>query len=138
MVNEFILKRESYRWGCKIEVMKDVELGKKVLVWVWDEVVSMCMLCDVMFIKFWWWYYCCVCGRVVCGNCLSFKVVFEYKNGKFEKVCENCYKIFVKGLSEVMVKEIESKGYCVLKIGDEFKIWYSGYLNYKMKGDKSW
>ncbi|KAL9960565.1 hypothetical protein ACROYT_G034040 [Oculina patagonica] len=138
MVNELTTKRESYRRASKIEVMKDVELGKKAPAWVRDEAVSMCMLCDVMFTKFRRRHHCRACGRVVCGNCSSFKAALEYKNGKLEKVCEVCHKILVKGSSEATVKETEAKGQSVLKIGDETKIWHSGYLNHKMKGDKSW
>lgn len=137
-VNELTTKRESYRRARKIEVMKDVELGKKAPAWVRDEAVSMCMLCDVMFTKFRRRHHCRACGRVVCGNCSSFKAALEYKNGKHEKVCEVCHKILVKGSSEETKKESEGKGQSVLKIGDKFKIWHSGYLNYKMKADKSW
>lgn len=96
------------------------------------------MLCDVMFIRFCWWYYCCVCGRVVCGNCFGYKVVLEFKNGKLEKVCEVCYRIFVKGLIEEKVKEVVVKGKSILKIDSDKWIWYSGYLSFKMKGDKIW
>ena len=137
-VNELTTKRESYKRASKIEVMKDVELGKKAPAWVRDEAVSMCMLCDVLFTKFRRRHHCRACGRVVCGNCSSLKAALEYKNGKLEKVCEVCHKILVKGTDKATVKETEAKGQSVLKIGDESKIWHSGYLNHKMKGEKNW
>ena len=137
-VNELTTKRESYRRGTKLEVMEEGDLGKKAPAWVRDEAVSMCMLCDVLFTKFRRRHHCRACGRVVCGHCSGFKAPLEYKNGKLEKVCEICHRVLVKGSSEETVKEVEGKGQSVLKIGQESKIWHSGYLNFKAKGDKSW
>lgn len=137
-VDELTSKRESYRRASKIEVMKEGDLGKKAPAWVRDEAVSMCMLCDVMFTKFRRRHHCRACGRVVCGHCSSFKAALEYKNGKLEKVCQVCHRILVKGSSEDTAKEAVAKGKSILKIGEESKIWHSGYLSFKMKGDKGW
>lgn len=137
-VDELTTKRESYRRGSKLEVMNEGDLGKKAPAWVRDEAVSMCMLCDILFTRIRRRHHCRACGRVVCGNCSGFKAPLEYKNGKQEKICEICHKILMKGSSEEAVKEAEGKGQCVLKIGQKSKIWHSGYLNFKTKGDKSW
>lgn len=119
-------------------VLKEGELGKKAPAWVRDEAVSMCMLCDVMFTKLRRRHHCRACGRVVCGNCSGYKAALEFKNGKMEKVCEVCHRILVKGSSEEKAKEAVVKGKSILKIDSDKKIWYSGYLNFKMRGDKSW
>ena len=74
----------------------------------------------------------------MCGHCTGFKAPLQYENGKLEKVSEICHSVLVKGSSEESVKEVEGKGQSVLKIGQESKIWHSGYLNFKAKGDKSW
>ena len=137
-VNELTCKRDSYRRASKIQVMKEGDLGKKAPAWVRDEEVSMCMLCDVMFTKFRRRHHCRACGRVVCGHCSSFKAALEYKNGKLEKVCEVCHRILVAGSSEDTVKEASTKANSILKIGTESKIWHSGYLSFKMKGDREW
>ena len=137
-VDELTTKRESYRIGSKLEVMNEGDLGKKAPAWVRDEAVSMCMLCDILFTRIRRRHHCRACGRVVCGNCSGFKAPLEYKNGKQEKICEICHKILMKGSSEEAVKESEGKGQCVLKIGQKSKIWHSGYLNFKTKGDRSW
>ena len=137
-VNELTIKRESYRRASKIELMQDEHLGKKAPAWVRDEAVSMCMLCDVMFTKFRRRHHCRACGRVVCGNCSSFKATLEYKNGKLEKVCEVCHRILVTGSSEEKAKEAVTKGNSILKIGNESKIWHSGYMSFKMKGERGW
>ena len=139
-INELTNKRESYKRASKIVVMKDGDLGKKAPAWVRDEAVSMCMLCDVLFTKLRRRHHCRACGRVVCGNCSSLKAALEYKNGKLEKVCEACYRILVKGSSEESSKEAKTKakGSSILKIDSHSKIWHSGFLNFKMKGDKGW
>ncbi|CAH3158676.1 unnamed protein product, partial [Porites evermanni] len=136
-INELTIKRESYRRGSKIEVIQEGDLGKKAPAWVRDEAVSMCMLCDVLFTKFRRRHHCRACGRVVCGHCSSFKAALEYKNGKLEKVCQCCHKVLVTGSSEEKAKEAVAKGNSILKIGNA-NIWQSGYLNFKVKGDKGW
>lgn len=136
-INELTIKRESYRRGSKIEVIQEGDLGKKAPAWVRDEAVSMCMLCDVLFTKFRRRHHCRACGRVVCGHCSSFKAALEYKKGKLEKVCQYCHKVLVTGSSEEKAKEAVAKGNSILKIGNA-NIWQSGYLNFKIKGDKGW
>ncbi|XP_068758302.1 FYVE, RhoGEF and PH domain-containing protein 4-like [Montipora capricornis] len=137
-VDELASKRESYRRARNIEVLKEGDLGKKAPTWVRDEAVSMCMLCDVMFTRFRRRHHCRACGRVVCGNCSGYKAALEYKNGKLEKVCEVCHRILVKGSTEEKAKEAVVKGKSILKIDSDKRIWHSGYLSFKMKGDKAW
>lgn len=137
-VDECTNKRDSYKKNSNVVVLKEGELGKKAPAWVRDEAVSMCMLCDVMFTKLRRRHHCRACGRVVCGNCSGYKAALEFKNGKMEKVCEVCHRILVKGSSEEKAKEAVVKGKSILKIDSDKKIWYSGYLNFKMRGDKSW
>lgn len=137
-VDECTNKRDSYKKSSNVVVLKEGELGKKAPAWVRDEAVSMCMLCDVMFTKLRRRHHCRACGRVVCGNCSGYKAALEFKNGKMEKVCEVCHRILVKGSSEEKAKEAVVKGKSILKIDSDKKIWYSGYLNFKMRGDKSW
>ena len=137
-VDELASKRESYRRARNIEVLKEGDLGKKAPTWVRDEAVSMCMLCDVMFTRFRRRHHCRACGRVVCGNCSGYKAALEFKNGKLEKVCEVCHRILVKGSTEEKAKEAVVKGKSILKIDSDKRIWHSGYLSFKMKGDKTW
>lgn len=136
-VDECTNKRDSYKKSSNV-VLKEGELGKKAPAWVRDEAVSMCMLCDVLFTKLRRRHHCRACGRVVCGSCSGYKAAMEFKNGKMEKVCEMCHRILVKGSSEEKAKEAVVKGKSILKINSDSKIWYSGYLNFKMRGDKSW
>ena len=137
-INELTDKRDSYKRASKIEVLKEGDLGKKAPAWIRDEAVSMCMLCDVMFTKLRRRHHCRACGRVVCGNCSSFKAALEYKNGKLEKVCKDCHRVLVKGSSDESAKEVKPKGSSILKINSDSKIWHNGFLSFKMKGDKAW
>ena len=137
-INELTEKRDSYRRASKIELMNEYELGKKAPVWVRDEAVSMCMLCDVMFTAIRRRHHCRACGRVVCRSCSAFKAALEYDTGKQNRVCEICHKVLVRGASAESVKENEGKGRNILKISPESKIWFSGYMNFKRKNDKIW
>ena len=139
-VQELVQKRQSYKRGIQSEVISECDLGKKAPAWVRDEAVTMCMLCDVLFTLTKRRHHCRACGAIFCNNCCHVKTELEYTGGKQNRVCQNCYKILVRGAKESSVrkKTEEQQMLDVRKISYDTKVLLSGFLNYRAGSEKNW
>ena len=136
-ISEHEMKKNSYKRANKLqETLTDSELGKKAPAWVRDESVSMCMACDAIFTAIRRRHHCRACGHVYCGKCSQFRAPLDYDGCKQNRVCNKCYRVLVKG--DKLGQKDEKKPKHILKMDDRSNVQISGYLNYKLSGDKSW
>ncbi|OHT09293.1 FYVE zinc finger family protein [Tritrichomonas foetus] len=61
-------------------------------IWMPDNETSVCMVCQTQFSLLLRKHHCRACGRVVCKNCLPYKIIIPNINAKKEvPVCQKCY-----------------------------------------------
>lgn len=72
----------------------DVSQMKYAAAWIPDKFATKCMNCGAPFNAFNRKHHCRGCGKVMCNDCLKYKVVIKNISNDPVKVCENCYKVY--------------------------------------------
>lgn len=100
-VLQFQTKEELNSWSTAMkqaidnakETLDQVEQYREAPIWISDSAADKCMECSKPFNALTRRrHHCRLCGRVLCADCVSRKVVIETISPKPEKVCETCYK----------------------------------------------
>ncbi|XP_019633771.1 PREDICTED: FYVE, RhoGEF and PH domain-containing protein 4-like isoform X4 [Branchiostoma belcheri] len=113
------------------------ELGKRAILWVKDNEVTMCMRCSQAFNAISRRrHHCRACGWVVCHKCSNYRAKLEY-SGKMERVCKHCLFILKRVRQPSLEEEEKSKGVLELhaaEAGGEM----SGYLHMLDSDRRRW
>lgn len=83
--------------GTAVKVKTDT--NEMAPVWLHDNMATHCMICSKNFTVVTRRHHCRKCGRLVCGQCSSRKVMLS-NLGKAKRVCEHCYRTILIGEKE--------------------------------------
>ena len=67
------------------------KLGDSAPVWIPDQRVTMCQICNVEFTFMVRRHHCRGCGKVVCHQCSANKAPLKYRAWESSRVCDACY-----------------------------------------------
>jgi len=62
-------------------------------VWIPDEHVEKCPICNAKFSLVFRKHHCRLCGNVICKNCSDFKIIIRALGDKPQKICVNCHSV---------------------------------------------
>ena len=72
--------------------MKEEEtVGDSAPLWIPDQRVTMCQICNMEFTLVNRRHHCRACGKVVCSQCSGNKAPLKYRQFESARVCDSCY-----------------------------------------------
>lgn len=84
-------------------------LGFEAPIWVPDDRVTICQLCEAEFTIAFRRHHCRACGKVVCSVCSSKKAKLKYRNFEPSRICDKCFTILESQQKEnAGIKQIDS------------------------------
>ena len=66
-------------------------IGDSAPIWIPDQRVTMCQICNMEFTLVNRRHHCRACGKVVCSQCSGNKAPLKYRQFESARVCDSCY-----------------------------------------------